>query len=263
MKFLRRLFLTLLVLSAIAAITLNWAASTATGAAWFAKRISSSSGFKTEVRSSSLSWNCKVSLEDLRISFVPAGGATNSVVIMEAPFAEWRGCGSRKFLNLLQPRIRLTQSALGDWTPSALKDLRTADKDALPAILSEIAAKFGGELIVTDAALSAADSSGDVSQIFAGANFNFTPLKLEGHEKAAHAVFSTQRFNGEGIDLNAEWMLIDGQTIPLAHLFQQGRIAAPSAAPVAEISAPVAAPEAAELASIPEQISTPTTTEAE
>ena len=256
MKFLRRFFQTLLLLALIAAIAVQWLAGTAAGAAWFAREVGRRTHLEAEVGASRLSW-CSATLQNLRLSFSPAGG-TNSVRVVEAPVVLWDACGRGKSLHIERPEVRLVQSERGDWTPYILKELRAPDKDSIPGILSEIASNyFDGSVSFSDASLIVADASGSESIVCAGANFNFKPLRLKGHKKAAHASFSMQRFNGEDADWKAEWFFVDGKIIlidgrqPLQNENADAAAAAQTA-PAAEATVAPAVASAVESAAAPQ-----------
>ena len=215
MKFLRKLFHTVLIFALAAFIAAYWFSGSKSCAAWFARRIASETGLRAEVASARLGWRCDATLTDLRLCVQSVGGGTNAQLVLYAPSAVWRGCGSAKRLRLTRPEFRLVQSSLGDWTPAAFVKLLRCDTAQLPAALSAIGARFGGEIEITDASLTAVDSASDILMTCAGAAFRYVPLRLQGHPAAAHCVFTAQRLNAETSDFKTEWLVIADRIITL------------------------------------------------
>ncbi|MCL1910167.1 MAG: hypothetical protein FWG05_04445 [Kiritimatiellaeota bacterium] len=199
MRFIRRLFRTIILLAVIIGISAYWLARTDFAARRFAEHIASRTGLKAEVGASRVTWRGVAVLNDLRLFVTPPGGGAD-ITVFAAPTVEWLMFGADKHLRVIRPEIQLTQLSQDEWVPAILRELRNGKSGTLTSDLGEIGAKFGGEINVEGATLNVVDSTGTTIITYAGVDYTFKYLALEPGARAVYESLAAQRIRQSGAD---------------------------------------------------------------
>ena len=218
MRFIKRIFRTIIILAVVVSIAAYWGARTNFAAKQFARHIASKTGFQTEVASSRLTWRGVAVLSHVRIYLLVNGMNVSEIHILGAPSVEWKFFGPGKSLRIIGSHMILMQTENNVWNPVLLKNLLDVNFTSLPEKLTEIGAKFDGRIDIEDAIFTAQNTTGELLVIIAGADFHFKPLCLKDHTTSAHGIFKTQFIklgDTEKKDYKTEWLVLDSRIIPL------------------------------------------------